>query len=399
MAELVETYRGCEIWFHPAAEIYNSPCTVYSRFTVARVKQDIDALFEDEPEPEPEPTPPEIPGKEFVETYRGVHIYWEDAVHRYWFEYEGVPYGPITLEEAHEGIDWLIDPPEPTEPHYQYHSTYREIFIYVWWPDGTPFTAHFNEVWYDPTSLANVKAGIDAFLDVPREVTIKIVTTTSDRYSRYHGLSVDQPLASTFWTNEPAKIFRTSRYGFTYTRIVQVPVGSHYVIYGNSGGSSDPWHTQIFANNNLIAEGDVTRSNYLRGDFTGAEVPPTIVDTTITITAPPSVTEEESFDISGVLKETISGVLIANQPITISQNGIELGIVSTGVAGDYLMSTSIQNVGSYTLKAQFFGAYNVGASESTLRIGIGRQETGLFGKIALLVGGALVLFASKRKRG
>lgn len=39
----VETYCGCDIFFHLPAEIYTSPCTQYARYTIERVKEDIRA--------------------------------------------------------------------------------------------------------------------------------------------------------------------------------------------------------------------------------------------------------------------------------------------------------------------------------------------------------------------
>lgn len=98
-------------------------------------------------------------------------------------------------------------------------------------------------------------------------VEIKIVTTETDPYVRYHGKAVDQPLDSSFWTTQPDKIFKTTGSGFTHTQTVELTDGSHYVIYGNSAASSYPWHANIFANGTLIAEGNVDRGNPLRAEF------------------------------------------------------------------------------------------------------------------------------------
>ncbi len=99
-------------------------------------------------------------------------------------------------------------------------------------------------------------------------VEIKIVTTETDPWPRFHGKTVDQSLDSSFWTTQFDKVFKTTGSGFTHTQIVELTDGSHYVIYGNSASAGHLWHTKIFINGALIAEGDVDRSNQLRADFT-----------------------------------------------------------------------------------------------------------------------------------
>ena len=105
-------------------------------------------------------------------------------------------------------------------------------------------------------------------------VEIKIVTTESDPYARYHGMTVNQSLDSIFWSTQPGAVFKTSSAGFTYTKTVNLAEGSHYVLYGNSAAASYPWHTKIYAGGTLIAEGDVVRGSHLRGDFTVTEAEP-----------------------------------------------------------------------------------------------------------------------------
>lgn len=98
-------------------------------------------------------------------------------------------------------------------------------------------------------------------------VEIKIVTMETDPYARYHGRTIDEPLDSSFWDTQGGAQFTLTGSGFTYTEIVELAEGSHYVIYGNSSISSYPWYAQIFANGALIAEGGAYRDRQLIGDF------------------------------------------------------------------------------------------------------------------------------------
>ncbi len=363
MAEYVETYRGCDI-YRELSGVYTSPCTVYARFTVQRVRDDIDDLSA------PPPPPPPEPGKVFVETYRGVDIYFEDAVHRYWFEYENVPYGPATLAEAREWIDTLLQPPPEPEEYWEYHSTYRGILIYIWLPSGAFYQATFGGEIHNTTSLSTLQAEIDAFLEPEPPIgedTIKIVTTESDPYARYHGMSIDQSLDSSFWSTQPDKVFKTTSAGFTHTQTVTVAEGSHYVIYGNSASAGYMWHAKIFFNGTLVAEGDVDRGNPLRADFTVGEAPPTEIHTTLTINALESVASGEAFYISGILYETDTGIPIPNQTINHSYNGKSLGSSTTGVDGDYLKEVTIPESGVWTLRSDFLGTQTLQASRSQVK--------------------------------
>ncbi len=101
-------------------------------------------------------------------------------------------------------------------------------------------------------------------------VEIRIVTTPiTDYFLRYHGKAVDEPLDISFWITQPGNIIATTGAGFTDTQTVELVEGTHYVIYGNSGGGADyVWHAQLFINGILVAEGDVHRHNQLMGNFT-----------------------------------------------------------------------------------------------------------------------------------
>jgi hypothetical protein len=103
-------------------------------------------------------------------------------------------------------------------------------------------------------------------------VTIQAYPTT-DSYSRYHGMSVDQSLPS-YWWNYPGYNIATTGSAFTYNTQLVLASGTHYIVYGNTGYvyTSPPyaWHAKIFVNGVLIAEGDVGRDCYLTAYFTVA---------------------------------------------------------------------------------------------------------------------------------
>ena len=98
-------------------------------------------------------------------------------------------------------------------------------------------------------------------------VEIKIVTTETDPYSRYHGKTVNEPLDPSFWTNQPDAIIIVTPNAFTHTQTVQLTEGPQYVIYGNSAAAGYMWHAKIFINGTLIVEGDVDRGHPLRAEF------------------------------------------------------------------------------------------------------------------------------------
>jgi len=124
-------------------------------------------------------------------------------------------------------------------------------------------------------------------------VEIKIVTTKTEPYLRYHGKAVNQSLDTNFWSTQPDKIITTTGTGFTHTQTVEIADGSHYVIYGNSASAGYMWHAKIFINGTLIAEGDVDRGHQLRADFT--------------IGAPPSPPLDES--LLPAIASAIAGTL------------------------------------------------------------------------------------------
>lgn len=177
--EHVTTYCGCVIerMWSPLFDyyLYRSPCDPYLRTSLSATKNYIEGQgYCGVPEPEPEPE-----GWLYIENYRGYPIYlWQtpDEYYGYWFAHEGVQYGPYsTLSGARSAIDGIVEP-EP-EPGWEYHSTYRGIDIQVWMPDGTPYTAYFDDKWHMATLLSTLQAAIDDFLEpepteIPTSLTI-----------------------------------------------------------------------------------------------------------------------------------------------------------------------------------------------------------------------------------
>ncbi len=228
-----------------------------------------------------------------------------------------------------------------------------------------------------------------------RDVTITTETTpVADSYVRYHGKSINQSLDTSFWSTQPEKVITTSGSSFTHTQVVGLPDGSNYVIWGNSAASGYIWHTKIFVDGLLVAEGDVDRYHQLRGNFTVSPVPVEVA-TTLTISAPSSVAEEETFNVSGILYETEAVIPIPYQPINFRFNGQAFGSTTTGVDGDYLLTTNIPTQGTYTLKAQFPGAPGMNASNATAEVRIGVPSNVIVPLLALGSGIALI-YASKR---
>ena len=135
---------------------------------------------------------------------------------------------------------------------------------------------------------------------------------------------------------------------------------------------------------------EATETNTFRlyGDLTFnivlTPLPVIAVASSLTISASSSVEEMESFNVSGLLYETDTGVPIPNQSISLSYNGVNLGSATTASDGRYLKSVSIPSAGVYTLKAYYAGNSNFGASASTIRIRTGEPSTEILPWLALL---------------
>ncbi|KXB08616.1 hypothetical protein AKJ59_00720 [candidate division MSBL1 archaeon SCGC-AAA385M02] len=98
------------------------------------------------------------------------------------------------------------------------------------------------------------------------------------------------------------------------------------------------------------------------------------VSTDLTISAPISAVEGESFSVSGILVRVDTGEPIPNQTISITYNGTAVGSGTTGVDGDYLITISIPDFGTYTLTAEFAGVSGLRASEARSGISVGFIE-------------------------
>jgi len=102
----------------------------------------------------------------------------------------------------------------------------------------------------------------------------------TDRYWRFHGLSIDEPLDEEFWRTQPDKIIGvTSRPAvFIWEEEFDLPAGRHTIFYGNSAyiePARYKWFAKMYVNDNLVAEGEVGRERHLTAvvDVTGVEVP------------------------------------------------------------------------------------------------------------------------------
>ena len=97
------------------------------------------------------------------------------------------------------------------------------------------------------------------------------------------------------------------------------------------------------------------------------------VNTSLSISAPASVVQGTSFAISGILIRNDTGGPVRNASITVSYNGNIIGIATTGVDGDYLITGTIPSPGNFTLKAQFggmsLGGLMLSPSMASMRIG------------------------------
>lgn len=106
MPQQIGEYRGCTLLLWPEYDPvhYTSSCTPWHRYTIDRVKEDINNYLGD---PEPE---------------------------------------------------------DPTEDYWDYHSTYRGIEIMVWMPGSKAYGAWIGGNWTAAASVSTLKSKIDTFL-------------------------------------------------------------------------------------------------------------------------------------------------------------------------------------------------------------------------------------------
>lgn len=121
------------------------------------------------------------------------------------------------------------------------------------------------------------------------------------------------------------------------------------------------------------------------------------VNTSLSISAPASVVQGTSFTISGLLIRNDTGGPVQNASITVSYNGNIIGVATTGGDGEYLITGTIPNPGSYTLKAQFggmsLGGITLSPSTASMRIG----ATGVTLSPSLILLGAFIAYMLTRR--
>ena len=121
MPQPIGEYRGCTILLYNGNRdpvLYGNSCTAGLRYTIDRVKQDIDAFKGDEP--------------------------------------------------------------EPTGDYWAYHSTYRGIEIKVWMPGSKAYGAWVDNDWVARATLSALKTLIDASIESEPPAAKKPTTITID---------------------------------------------------------------------------------------------------------------------------------------------------------------------------------------------------------------------------
>jgi len=118
------------------------------------------------------------------------------------------------------------------------------------------------------------------------------------------------------------------------------------------------------------------------------------VATELTISAPFSVVEGESFSVSGKLTRVDTGEGLSGQPINVYVGTQFVSGGTTDGNGNYSCDVSIAETGSYTLEAEFEGASGLAASRSGRNIMVGGFPIPDWFKILapLMVGGVITYF-------
>ncbi len=168
--EFIEIYRGLAIYFWPSTDEWRGYYTAsggvqygpYSTLQACRDK--IDELVGP------------VPGERvYVETYRGIDIYYEAYAGMYFYTVDNVEHYQPTMGQAHTHIDTLLAEPEP---EWQFIEIYRGLAIYFW-PSTDEWRGYYTAsggVSYGPYStLQACRAKIDELMaptEIPTSLTI-----------------------------------------------------------------------------------------------------------------------------------------------------------------------------------------------------------------------------------
>lgn len=276
------------------------------------------------------------PGRVYVETYRGIDIYYDATAGMYYYTVDNVEHYQPTLEQARGHIDILLEEPPP-EPEPEPPA--EGIAVYL----NPPLNGALLEFRYR-------SYGLDEFI--------------------YSKLSVN---GETLW---PQGAF--TLYDLFEVRFPAQTVGGVSYLEASTG-------TFMYQNAPLVYTLVLQEA-------------PVDIPTALTISAPASVEPNEAFMISGILYERDTSVPIPNQIISLSYNGVNLGGALTGIDGDYLLQASIPTEGIYTLLASFAGTTTMGASEATSKMNTtgGADLLPLLAVGVVAVGGYALMKRKKR---
>ena len=272
--------------------IYDKYCTDRIDWTNLTKASEGFIFFLDEDPPPIEPPPPSMV---FIETYRGVDIYFDSTVHRCWFTFDDIQYSPATLERARVWVDTLIDPPPP--------PPLDDEFAVLFTP---PLSGIRGEMW---VMFAVVNENFWYFLiDIPLSV---------------NGVTGPFGYADPYPNNIhlirfPEQTIDSVTYAETQTN-------------GFTTAQSRTFNISLTIKEELG------------------------IPTNLTISAPASILESTPFQVTGTLIRGDTGAPMANQPIMLDLDGVILAGANTDTSGNYAFDIVIDVPGVHTLTVTFSG--------------------------------------------
>ena len=437
----VETYLGCKIYYYTPPDVpyeegvYSSPCITGFYFKKSAVKKRIciaqggtwdgtSCSFE-EPEPEwtyhstyrgfdiESYTEPELDRTSyrvflnsqwysstslatvqgyiddyinpdtriFIETYRGINIYYGPYADMYYYTVEGIEHWQPTLEQARGHIDTLLEEPEPPgdtpcpnpenlwpwyggQPYYAvpiWKETYKEWNVWHLAEIGAVYGITKPDcVAYSQSSFRSSVTAARAWIDElaepePEPGTCKITAVVTPAKAGFI-VKIGREYAPGKYTfHAPYPTGTDGRFTWTHEndewpQRFKVRIDAGQVVDGVEYMGDEAGPVTLYA----TQEGSI----YLYPKEAVG------IPTTLTLSAPDKAGVGEKFNISGILYETETVIPIPNQPINHSYNGKTLGTSTTGVDGDYLKEVSVPETGVWTLKSDFIGTETLQASNS-----------------------------------
>jgi len=227
-------------------------------------------------------------------------------------------------------------------------------------------------------SVSGLPSGVTASFTGSTTITISAVQI-NDTFQRQFGLTIDQPLPTTFWNTLPSSVIGISYSPFNYANSYTLPYGSHSLEFGISAYSGY-WQVKVYVNGVLAGQATINVNVHVKlnfNSFQSSSLTLTVGKKAISGQYPITVTATD-----GVLTRTaVLDLRIGSFAISMSPNptlgGISSKATTTVNVSSFFGVTdtlSLSAAGVPTCASASFGPSTIplpGGGSSTLTLNLG----------------------------